>query len=117
MSDIVDEPQVESQNTTEEIEKPNAAIETAPTDAPTDAPTETAEGEPKTPEQIRGEYFITDLDKKLTEEDVKVAFTIILDPKSSQPIVSARGSTYQLARVLVDMARYFKEQVAQDLKV
>ena len=71
----------------------------------------------KTPQQIRSEYFVSDLDAKLTAEDVKIAFTIILDPKSSEPIVYARGTTYSLTRLLVDTAKYFKARLSKELEV
>jgi hypothetical protein len=68
----------------------------------------------KSPDQIRAEFFVSDLDKKVTAESIPMAFAIIIDPKSQQPIIYAKGSTYTIARALVDMARYFKNKVVEE---
>ena len=102
MSDSIDEPQDQA------IPK-NTENPTAPQ----------AEGaEPElTENQKRAEFFINDFEKKLEEEKVKLAFTVLIDPESKQPVMYSKGSTYQLTRLLVDMARYFKGRLDQELKV
>jgi len=70
-----------------------------------------------TTDEQRGDFFVKELDEKLNTEDVKVAFVFIIDPKSKQPILYCRGTTYQLAKVTVDMAKYFKTRLNQELEV
>jgi len=65
----------------------------------------------------RSEYFVKDLDQKLSDENVKIAFLFVIDPKSEQPIMYSKGTTYQLTRVTVDMAKYFKARLNQELEV
>ena len=76
----------------------------------------TEEPEP-TEDQKRAKFFVGDLMDKIDDEGVNVAFTIIMDPKCEQPIIYTKGSTYQLTRLLVDMSRYFKARLDQELKV
>lgn len=72
--------------------------------------------EPKSEEQVRAEYFITDLDKKLIAEGVAVALIAIIDPKTHQPIVYNRGTSYQLAKLGASLTRYFKDQLNKELE-
>ncbi|MDP6583257.1 MAG: hypothetical protein QF535_01290 [Anaerolineales bacterium] len=74
-----------------------------------------AEPEP-TEEQLRADYFISDLRQKCQDENANVAFAIILDSKSQQPILYSKGSTYQITRVLADATKYFKNILLQELE-
>jgi len=64
----------------------------------------------------RAKHFVGDLDTKLNDEDIKVALAIIIDPKSSRPILYARGSTYQLTRLSCDIAKHFKSMLNKELE-
>jgi len=95
MSEIIDEPQ--DQATSKNTEN---------------------QAEPEvTEDQKRAESFIGDFEKKLEDGGVKLAFAVLIDPESKQPIIYNKGNTYQLTRLLVDMARYFKGRLDQELKV
>ena len=91
------------------------------TDEPQDQATLKNTENPAEPEitedQKRAEFFINDFEKKLEDEKVKLAFAILIDPESKQPVIYSKGTTYQLTRLLVDMARYFKGRLDQELKV
>jgi len=93
----------------EDIQKPEKEQDT--TQNTCDEPTEDLKF------KERGNFFIKEFDEKLQEEDIKLAFAIIIDPKHKQPIVYTRGNTYALTRLLVDTARYFKERLNQELAV
>jgi len=69
------------------------------------------------PKPDRAAYFVSDLDTKLASENVEIALAIILDPKSQKPILYAKGSTYNITRLAVHIARYFKEQLNKELEV
>lgn len=65
----------------------------------------------------RSDFFVGDLDKKLDTEGIKLAIVFIMDPKSKQPIMYARGTTYQLARAAVDVARMLKSRLDEELTI
>ena len=67
--------------------------------------------------QNRGQYFVEDLDAKLTVEKVKTAVCIIIDPKSATPHVYQRGSSYQSAKVLCQVVKQLKQQLMDELSV
>ena len=111
--ELITEPQGDSpQNTDEQFvdEGPDSPVLDAP--VPEDAMP--SEPEP-TKEQIRGERFISGLKSACDEEDVHVAFAIVLDKQSEQPIMYSKGSTYQVTRVLADVTKYFKGMLMKEL--
>ena len=65
----------------------------------------------------RADWFVKDLNQKLTTEDIKLAFILIDDPKSQRPIIYARGSMYSVAKMLVQMAKHFKAELDKELQI
>ncbi len=70
-------------------------------------------------EETRGDFFLKELDAKLTMGNVKVAVAIIVDPESEngQPYIYARGSTYANCKLLCDVTKQLKEQLMEELSV
>ena len=98
-----------------DIDNPQEEVTEPQNDNPQNTDEQVQEPEP-TEGQIRADYFISDLKQKCDDENAKVAFAIILDPKSQQPILYSKGSVYQVTRVLADATKYFKGILLQELE-
>ena len=98
-----------------DIDKPQEDQVVEPqNDNPQNTDEQVQEPEP-TKEQIRAEHFISGLKSACDEEDVHVAFAIVIDKQSEQPIMYSKGTTYQVTRVLADVTKYFKGVLLREL--
>lgn len=67
----------------------------------------------------QSQFYWDQLSTRCDEGGVQVAVAILIDPKlgPEQPIAFARGSHYEQAKLLAEILRRYKSQIAYELDV
>lgn len=69
------------------------------------------------PQTANATLFFSELDKQLNNKEIDVAIAIVVDPECKHPHVYQRGNTYETLIVVLNMAKYLKRQLMEELQV
>jgi hypothetical protein len=67
----------------------------------------------------RKDFFLGDMIAKVQEEGINIAIGVVIDPKiqEARPIMFSRGTTYSLAKISCELAKFFKDKLNEELSL